>query len=703
MADVKETYRKLRECYTSSQSTNTDKTKRFRSIYEDFANNQGTFGGSDVNFGTRLARLFSRKNVSQAATDRSKRLLWRLNKVVHDDCAVSSDQLRAYYQELVTTIQELTGEEPDEKTKILCGLEQAWYAEGLNPEQRAAVIDDAQVINVNAGPGTGKTHLLVHKMLYYLRNDPSLKVVALSFTNAAANQLSEKFVAVQQKVGKTSACYLNCTTATIHSFCFTQLSKYYEMLHKPFDFEILDESDIPAIAEEIALQYGDPHQKDAVAKILETGGSGSLADFVKQYKQKHHFIRVEEILDMFIDESRSDEFKKWISDKVDCLLVDESQDLTKKIYDIIEILSNVNPRMNLFFVGDPRQNIFGFNGGSYKNFRSFIQERNVSEHTLKITYRCPKAVVDKVNPLVFTDCPNTDLELADASNAGSCRIVECPDRESEATQIARLISGINDNVNTAVICTGLWYLEETARNLNTLGIPFVVKGGRSYPVKSVKILNYCLRMVAVDGSHSEERLRHFVRDFSESSLCEYLCHKRDQLQGVNKPFLPDLVRDIADKLLDGEYVPQGDKDILTAYAEKAHEYASVEDLLFACSTHRNDDFIDFYEKDFKVECSTEPTEERSAVTLTTIHSAKGLEWDNVILAGAAERTLPSYKCYENGISMEEKAERLNDEMKKYYVAVTRCKKNLYITHALTSKSKYGTVYHNDRSQFVIGD
>lgn len=207
MDNVKETYSKLRDCYTSAQSTNADKAKRFRSIYEDFANNQGALGGRNVSFGDRLSRLFHWKKASKEAEDRSKRLLDHLNMVVHSDCAVSSEQLQDDYKELVLTIQELTEEEPDERTKIMCGMEQAWYAAGLNPEQKAAVVDDAQVINVNAGPGTGKTHLLVHKMLYYLCDDPARAVVALSFTNAAASQLIEKFSEAQRKAGKASVGY----------------------------------------------------------------------------------------------------------------------------------------------------------------------------------------------------------------------------------------------------------------------------------------------------------------------------------------------------------------------------------------------------------------------------------------------------------------------------------------------------------------
>lgn len=701
MQTLEEIFKKLRECYVSSQSTNTDKAKSFRSIYEEYAELEGALAAGPIPFGQRLDTLFRVKNVSQSIKDQSKRLLHELNNIVHTNRFVADQQLRDYYKDLVLIIKELSNVEPDEKTKILCGIQSAWYIQGLNAEQTAAVIDDAQVINVNAGPGTGKTHLLVHKMLYYLHENPDCAVVALSFTNAAASQLSEKFIKIQSEKDQTGFSYPNCVTSTIHSFCFVLLSKYYEKKGIPFDFEILDDSDIPAIAEEIALQFGLSNSKDQIAFILEYGGNGPLAIIVEEYKRKHNFIRVEEILDMFIKESKDEYFKNWLLGKVDCLLVDESQDLSKKIYEIISLFTSINPELKLFFVGDPRQNIFGFNGGSYQNYCDFMKNRKVSEHTLKITYRCPLAVINKVNPLVFDDCPNPNLILANKSLLGSCKIIPVRDKAVESDTIANLIMSINDNNNTCVICTGLWYLADLAKLLNKNHIPYIVKGGKRFLIKAIKILNYCLRMVAIPDSNSEERLRHYIPFFTESSLYSFLKTKKKELEGVEDIFVPDLVRELADILIREEYVETDTKKIFDIYIEKSRKCKSVADLLFACSAHKNDDYSELYERDFNVDCTTVETEQNPAVTLSTIHSAKGLEWENVILAGASDGILPSYKCFEHGLSVQEKKSRVNEEKKKYYVAVTRSKKNLYITHSLTSLGKFGKSFQNARSQFVI--
>ncbi|MBR3454792.1 MAG: ATP-dependent helicase [Bacteroidaceae bacterium] len=700
MNNAEELYNRLKECYLSSQSTNTDKAKRFRSIYEEFAEKECAQAGNNISLGIRLAVLFNQKNASESLSEKSKNLVIELNTVVHTDKSVSNEQLQKYYKELVLIIQELSNVTPDEKTKTLCGIQKTWYAEGLNTEQRNAVLDDADVINVNAGPGTGKTHLLVHKMLYYLQDDPNKAVVALSFTNAAATELQKKFYKIQAEIDRPDITYQNCLISTIHSFCFTLLSSYYEESNIPFDFEILDESDIPAVAEEIALQCGLTTEKDKIEAILTKGGVGPLAEMVEDYKKKHRFIRVDEILDIFINGCKSDCFKRWLVGKVDCLLVDESQDLTIKIYHVISLLSSINPSTKMFFVGDPRQNIFGFNGGSYKNFRAFIEKRHVSEHTLSITYRCPQAIIDKVNPLQFDDCPNPHLELKDKSLLGLCKIYSAYDRKNEAQQIVNIIQSINNNENTSVICTGLWYLQDTAMLLNQNNIPFVVMGGKRYITKSIKILNYCLRMVSMPESNSEERLSNVFRNFHDSPLRLFLNQKKEELKNKKNIVVHDIVNDLADFLINGEYISNDQSDLYSKYIEKSKEYNAIVDLLFACSIRKNDEFTDFYERDFKVKCDTEITVKNRAVTLTTIHSAKGLEWDNVILAGASENVLPSYRCFEKNISAEEIKSRINEEKKKYYVAVTRSKKNLYITYSLTSKNQYGKIFNYTISQFV---
>ena len=365
---AKDTYNNLRECFISNDSNYTDKAWRFRRIFEGFAKRMTPSLNTTLDL--RLKKIFRENRISCDNINKSDDLRQTLNKIIHNEqIEISSpEELRKYYKDLLEILSSITQEKPDEKSLILSGIQKEWYIEGLNTEQVSAVIDDAQVIDVNAGPGTGKTHLLVHKMLYYLKDNSERSIVALTFTNTAADQLLERFIEVKNKSNNPSEVYPNCRTATIHSYCFHCLTEYYKTVGKSFEYEIVEESDYPSIAEEIAIVYNCINEKNKIISILKNEGyytdNTELVNKVKKYKQKHHFIQVDEILYLFKEESEKNEiFKKWLEQRIDCLLIDESQDLSKSIYNVIRIFTDVNPNMFLFFVGDPRQNIFRFNGG----------------------------------------------------------------------------------------------------------------------------------------------------------------------------------------------------------------------------------------------------------------------------------------------------------------------------------------------------
>ena len=695
-------YDKLRECFISSGSNCTDKAKRFRSIYEDFARQENVdFDSPNIGLGERLAQIFHVRGADYQVTEKSKNLLWKLNDVVHNDSNVTPEELTEYYQALLDIVRAITHVEPDEKSLILSGLQKEWYTMGLNAEQKAAVIDDAQVINVNAGPGTGKTHLLVHKMLYYLKGNPKRNLVALTFTNTAAAQLKERFIEVLEKAGKRAEEYTNCRTATIHSYCYQCLAEYYKSVGRVFNYEILDESDLDSVAEEIAAFIGRFDAKNRIVDILSNGGTGELAEKVEEYKRINNFIRVEDILRLFEEESQNETYLHWLEQRIDCLLIDESQDLTKAIYRVVEIFAKVNPNMCLFFVGDPRQNIFGFNGGSYRHLKEFVRGKNASEHTLTLTYRCPQAVINKVNPLTFSDCENPQLVLINTSLTGVCNIIPCATRKAEAKSVADIVKKLIDFSQICVMATGLWYLEDTARVLNEYHIPFVVKGGRRFLSRPIKIVNYCLRVAATYDEHSIQRLTHCVNGFKESPLHDALKHYYEEGQGLGQVVLPDVLAKVKELLAEGHCLSESEMALVEQYSEVASDFNSIPDLLFACSSGKNDKFSPFYERDFKVECTTPTADGVAPLILTTIHAAKGLEWNNVVLAGVADRVLPSWRCYEQGITMAETENRLNEEKKKFYVAVTRCKQNLFLTYSMTSENQWGRIFQCVKSPFIV--
>ena len=685
------------------------RAKTFRTIYEQFANVMIPQMRPRTPLGTKLRELFKRysgENVEQIE-EASTVLLNRLNIVVHENKPVTAEELSDYYKMLLLIIKLLTGEEPDDKSLLLAGLNTDVIINGLNNEQKNAVLDDAQFINVNAGPGTGKTHLLVRKLLYYLRENEDRKIVALSFTNSAAQQLKDRVLSIL-----SDACFMecnpkNCITSTIHSYCYSLMSQYSDSKGEDFEYEILDDSVVDDIAADIATQYNLLGLVEQIKVCLVNGGTGDVAQYVNEYKAKHHFIRVEEILDIFIENVDSDSsFAEWLTGKVDCLLIDEAQDLSSKVYQIIKILYTFNSQINMFFVGDPRQNIFAFNGGSYKNYKKFVEDLQItpSQHVLHLTYRCPKGVIDLVNPLIFIDCSNDKLIPADVDNGGTKQLIPCYDENREAQEIATLIHRIRTSNALADICvmsSGLWYLEKTAKELNLRGIPFEVKGGQSHLSKVIMLVNHCLRIIDNNNESSRKAICRMSFINNSSGLI-------DKVQEINKSMTDtplsvcNSIVAIKELLLGYVSINKETVELIEEYSLLADntEYDSINKFLFACTAHRNDTFIDFYEKDFNVECTSSEQNNMCPITLSTIHSAKGLEWNNVILAGMADKIMPNYRCYSDE-NISKMQEMINDEKKKYYVAVTRSKKNIWMTYPTTFTSKYGKTYPRSRSPFLL--
>ena len=692
-------YESLYRCYVQGGRSNTDKAKSFRSICEDFVRSQGGRVDQFNHLSRALKTLFARKGASASLQEqyRARQLLDELNTVIHKDVGVSDQDLLRLYRDLVSVIEYLTDVLADARTKAVLAPSELLHLRGLNREQAAAVSDSASVIVVNAGPGTGKTHLLVHKMLEYLHADPKRHVVSLSFTNAAADHLRERFLALKQQAKQeTGADFPNVRTATIHSYCFLLLNEFCKETGEPFDYEILDDSDLPVIAEEIAAQGGCPDLAHAIFSVLRgEEGDPEVRSLVAAYKKQHRFLSVDEILDLFLEHSRNPDFRAWMGRRLDCLLVDESQDLSGKVYEVIRFLLAANQKLKLFFVGDPRQNIFAFNGGAYANLLKFMKSvRSFSEHNLTVTYRCPKAVIDPVNALVFSDCPNVSLVLAsrNAGIQGNRSLEECQTTEEEADRIAGLVQGYGDYEETAVLCSALKYLEETARALNRRGIPFEVRGGQRVLNRAVKFVNNCLKYAAKPQEALLKRALRLAPEEERKAVKEIL----EDFAAQHKI---KLGRDVPVSEWIKRLVPfcGKEKELVLKYSEMALKYSEVSAFLFASITRKNDEFAPFYEKDFDVESKAQG----KGVILSTIHSAKGLEWNNVIVAGMSKGILPSFRSFLGDNLTQAQLERnLNDEKKKFYVAATRSKKNLHLTYAVSHISQRGKPYSCELSPFV---
>ena len=691
---VHEYYEMLKYYYLKSDSDWTDKSKSIRTVAHDFykeiTRTYGTFADA--------LKEFYKWNKYNEVSSAAFCLKDQLNDVVHQNKKVDKATFVTYYSMLVRLIYLATEVLPDQATMEFIGYTSSDELSGLNDEQKEAVLCIAQIIYVSAGPGTGKTFLLINRLLHYINSSTTPeRIVALSYTNTAANELGEKFrkASFENGVSKPYEFY----NGTLHAFCFKMMKSYYATIGKEFNYIIIDDTDIEELAEEFRIQFNDQYTKDEIKACLKSrfkSGKPELQRLIAELKSRYNIISIDDILTTFIDQLGDNSFQNWFRDKVSVLVIDEAQDLTELNYRIFDLLIQVNPSMKMFLVGDSRQNIFGFNGGSYVHLDKFLQRHSdYTRKNLTGTYRCPQPVCNYVNTFRFLDCENTPLRSI-GGTTGTVKVIPSGGIESEAQSVLGIVRRINDLNKTAVLCQNLKYMASFIDQLGAAGIPYRVFGGQKLVKKHIKLFNHLLRIIDGDNVYSINAVnkafmapsgvagKNVVERFYNTPTGRILKELKEDIER-KKRIKEDLsMKALAHTLIENFFRAQ-DATILEDFAileEKMAQYNSIADFLLSFAIDR-ETFSRFIEKNY-VECKVPITDE--FLTVSTIHSAKGLEWENVIIMGLSEKNFPNM-WFARDMNEQETALFLNDLLKSMFVAATRTKGDLYLTYA--QKNQWG--------------
>ena len=557
------------------------------------------------------------------------------------------------------------------------------YLAGLNEQQQAAVMCRENIVYVNAGAGSGKTTLLVAKMVdYILASDTPQKIVAMSYTNTAARQIGERFYRQMDQFG--IAADSEFFNGTIHSFCFRMMKAYSDQIGQPFEYTILDDEELHELKEELRNELHDTIP-------------------LEKYKARLKVISVEDILALYMKMLDDDpQFRQWMQSQVTFMAIDEAQDLSAANYQILDRLLDVIPNLRLFLVGDPRQNIFEFNGGSYKHLDCFLSKHPHQTCNLTITYRFGQEIADYVNGFRFTDCENHPLRsYANAPSSVSVR--QCPTEQDEARCVISQVREHGNLSSNAVLCNNLRYLDTLIAELKQEQVPYKVFGGRKIVKRHVRFLNHILRILDTENPYSIGKIAQYagidiVQDgkkrrsrFFASDLGQLILSIRDDCSAVDFPTLMDCVIErIMRDPQDDEATSQDYDNLLLL----SMQFLTISDYLMAFASDK-ETFAAFYRKDYE-DCEIQSDGEY--LTLSTIHSAKGLEWDTVHVMGLCEGNFPNpYFCKDMPDSGKE--EFFNNEWKKMYVAATRAKRSLMLTYASTIKRK-GYSFKKQESRFI---
>lgn len=695
---VQEYYEELKFYYKKLDSDWTDKAKSMRTIAHRF---YSEITETDTTYHLALVEFYKgthQKIVSGLAFQ----LKDKLNTIVHENLPIDKECYIGLYNAIVRLIFLATGIMPDEATQEFIGFKQEDLWESLNDEQKDIVLCDDKIIYVNAGPGTGKTRLLVHKLLRYIQISTSKeKIVALSYTNTAAGELGDRFREAIFKV-KLEKGY-DFYNGTIHSFCYRMIKSFYASKGDEFSDIIIDDEDIRNLAEEIHVQLEEKYTVNEIAECLKSrlrSKKPGLTEILTEIKQRYSIISIEDILHKFLEECMKDDFREWISDKLTTLVIDEAQDLTKLNYDIFAQLKKIIPELKLFLVGDPRQNIFNFNGGSYEHLNAFLKAYPThTKKPLTKTYRCPENITNYLNTFKFHDCDNQKLKSM-CEEPGQVLVSPCQSNETEAFRVIEKIKEIGDLKNTAVLCNSMLYLRDFIALLGECEMPYKVFGGKKYLREHVKLFNHIMRVLDCDNEYSIRVLdREFalnLKGYSGKNIRErfYASNFGRRLKEIKEESvrLEQDFHTITCTIIDEVLALKSDTaEIVEDYRglmELSNHYPSISDYLLSFAIDR-ETFSSFYSKDY-VECQVPVKSEY--LTVSTIHSAKGLEWNNVFILGLSEGCFPNPR--HAGDTKEKQDKFYSDEGKKMYVAASRAKKNLFLS--FSTMTPWGTLQRPSR-------
>jgi len=594
----------------------------------------------------------------------------------------------------------------------------------LNPEQDAVCKVSDKPVLVMAGPGTGKTRTLTEWIARRIENweaDPS-EVMAVTFTNKAADELRERLVA---RIGKRARFI---TIGTFHSIAWQLLQEHSPDLHSIYD----------ASARKMALRTLFPDLKthqvrslnERIEKHLESGNPllSDESDYFHQYQQllsEQHAVDLSGLIRALIDGWKND--NAWLQQArrgYRAIAVDEFQDINPAQYEMIRLLGD---EKHLLAIGDPDQSIYGFRGSDLSLFYRFRDEFRAEEISLRRNYRSTDKIISASGSLISRNTMNSGVAL-EAQKSSDTKIVihkaSNPFREADyiLDEIERYVGSIESLTtgahtdsqhnygfgDIAVLFRTRAVGDALLKAFGKAGIPATFGDATSFlsmPPFSI-VSDFLQLLVDPDnrialGDLLAEAYR--WSDHNITSLFASLNARPIPLFGAEPlSFLDNLLlQDLED--LRSVYRMASEKqssdDLLKVIEvtcnhflpdEKLHEADRFrKETLLELTSESSSDIQVFLEQ-MKLNPYTDAGRMKlDAVRLLTFHASKGLEFPVVFIAGAEEGITPIIRDDSD----------IEEERRLFYVAMTRAKDELQITWS-TERSRYGNIEEMEISRFI---
>lgn len=599
--------------------------------------------------------------------------------------------------------------------------------------------NDGPVI-VLAGPGSGKTAVLTERIKRILLNsqDQSFRVLALTFTNKAAAEMSERILDGNQENDH------RLFIGTFHSFCSEVLRNHGTYVGINSNFEIYSsDDDINDIISDLQLKYNEENG-DTIPDNINVGkaikyfekhlciSDGDLdvvmpkTAYAREYKWFYHkyieYMLANNVLDFdmlilmtFRLFKENPGIAKIYARTYKYINIDEFQDTNYGQYMLIKCMCGTKNN-NLFIVADDDQVIYGWNGASHKRITEFREDYNAELIQLNQNFRCPKEVILAANKLIAHNSSRTvskkPLEsmkvLPEENHVFMNSFDDYIEEISFVAGLTKKIHEENPDDSICVIARNNRLLETAFEEAEKVGVE-CEKSKRKTDFETPYVLLLYLLLKLANHRNDIKVLKQIIAIFEQALLISInLEEVLTNAELSNQDYMSALSEEIKGKLGDDNFEKSFELELsegknFISFIQKAFDWSENRIDQIEDESHKEQakqEFLiekkiwtDFerhlsynydldeitvatYMQEFAM-ISKESEPAKDAVQFLTIHASKGKEFDHVILIGMVNDELPSFQSMKKGIDSVE----MEEERRNCFVAITRTQKKLYLTYS----------------------
>ena len=614
----------------------------------------------------------------------------------------------------------------------------------LNEKQKEAVLYTEGPLLILAGAGAGKTKTITERIVEIIKKgtDPR-QILAVTFTNKAAKEMRERVVTRLEDehiIEKENPYHHTPLIKTFHSLGLMMLSEQSDRLGLLKHPTILDSSDSLSIIKKAVEQLGlDPKINDPskIRSIISREKSDfvSVSDYkakvaTSQMEMIHSVWRIyqEELKnqkavdfdDLIVRAvqmlEEHEDIRRWYQTRFKYIHIDEYQDTNGAQYAFIKLLVNTENN-NICVVGDTDQNIYSWRGANLRNILNFEKDfRGAHTVLLEENYRSTGNILLLANSAIKKNTVRQEKNLFTREGGGdSIQIIPCWDESSEAQWLAKkckeLIASGEKGEDMAVLYRANFQSRVLEEGFLKENVTYNLLGTKFFERKEIKDVMSYLR-AALNRSSQPDLRRVFdtpKRGIGKVTVAKIFA---GEALSASAQLKIDIVYDFLDKIsvvLDTEplshviqmiIVDSGmEKEMLEGSSEDRERLENARELVSL--TIRYDHLLGaeavttFLEETSLHSDQDNDSKEKNGVRLMTVHASKGLEFKHVFVVGLEQDLFPHKNIGNRKRSKEEEEE----ERRLFYVAVTRARKNLYLSYA-ELRTIFGQKQINAPSEFL---